>query len=327
VTEALELPEDAREAFLAARCPDPGQRAEADGLLRACEAAAESSILDLGVAHLAAAVVAEVHEEESRPPEALVAALAGRYAITDELGRGGMATVYLARDERHGRLVALKLLRPELIPHVGPSLAAARFQREIEFAARLSHPHILALHDSGEAGGHLYYITPYVDGETLRERLRRAGRPPLEEALRLLREVARALAYAHGHGVVHRDVNPANILLNEDGDALVADFGVAKGLAAAQGAEGTPQAELTVGTLVLGTPAYMAPEQVAEGRDTVVLGAQRGLERLGQRARGLEPEAGRQARAHHDHALDRGRGLGGGCRRLLRQERGEDEGQ
>jgi serine/threonine-protein kinase len=181
----------------------------------------------------------------------------------NELGRGGMATVYLARDERHGRLVALKLLRPELIPHVGPTLAAARFQREIEFAARLSHPHILALHDSGEAGGHLYYITPYVDGETLRERLRRAGRPPLEEALRLLRDVARALAYAHGHGVVHRDVKPANILLNQDGDALVADFGVAKGLAAAQEAERTPQAELTVGTLVLGTPAYMAPEQVS----------------------------------------------------------------
>ncbi|HUP36101.1 MAG TPA: protein kinase [Candidatus Limnocylindria bacterium] len=265
VAEALDLPSDARAAHLDASCPDPAQRAEAGRLLRACEKAAASPIFDLGAAHLAAAMVAEVDEDERALPEALVAALAGRYTIESELGRGGMATVYLARDERHGRLVALKLLRPELVPDDGPSLAAARFQREIEFAARLSHPHILPLFDSGEAAGLLYYITPYVDGETLRERLRRTGRLPLAETLRLLREVARALAYAHGHGVVHRDIKPPNILLNKEGHALVADFGVAKGLAAVQGAAGAPQAELTEGTLALGTPAYMAPEQVTGG--------------------------------------------------------------
>ncbi|HET6342957.1 MAG TPA: serine/threonine-protein kinase, partial [Gemmatimonadota bacterium] len=238
VTEALEIPAGARDAFLDARFPDPAQRADATRLLRACEQAAASPVLDLPAAEFAAPVLAEVEEQERGAPEALRRALVGRYTIERELGRGGMATVYLARDERHGRSVALKLLRPELMPDDGPSRAAARFQREIEFAARLSHPHILPLHDSGAAGGLLYYITPYVDGETLRERLRRMGRPPLHESLRLLRDVARALAHAHRHGVVHRDIKPGNILLNQEGDALVADFGVAKALAAVQGPAG-----------------------------------------------------------------------------------------
>ena len=280
VAEALELPADARESHLEARCPDPAQRAEAARLLRACERAAASPVLDQTAAQFAAPLLAEVDEREGGVPEALRTALAGRYTIERELGRGGMATVYLARDERHGRLVAIKLLRPELVPEDGPSRGAARFQREIEFAARLSHPHILPLYDSGAAGGLLFYITPYVDGETLRDRLGREGRPPLPESLRLLRDVARALVYAHRQGLVHRDIKPANILLTQEGDALVADFGVAKALAAAQGPGDTPEQEpadrvpvlrdtpeapqpdLTDDALVLGTPAYMAPEQV-----------------------------------------------------------------
>jgi serine/threonine-protein kinase len=177
-----------------------------------------------------------------------------------------MATVYLARDERHRRPVALKLLRSELMHDDSPTHGAARFQREIGIAARLSHPHILPLYDSGAAGGLLYYVTPYVDGETLRDRLRRrTGRLPLPESVRLLRDVARALAYAHRKGVVHRDIKPANILLNQEGDALVADFGVAKGLAAAQDPTRGLDDQLTEGTLVLGTPAYMAPEQASGG--------------------------------------------------------------
>lgn len=199
-------------------------------------------------------------------PEALRAALVGRYTIERELGRGGMARVYLARDERHAREVALKLLRPELVPDGGPARAATRFQREIAFAARLSHPHILPLFDSGAVEGLLYYITPYVDGETLRDRIRREGRLPLQESLRILRDITSALAYAHREGVIHRDIKPANILLNRDGDALVADFGVAKALAAAQGGDGG-EGEITDAALVLGTPAYMAPEQVTSSAE------------------------------------------------------------
>lgn len=286
VAEALDLPGDVRDAYIERRCPDPTERAEATRLLRACEHAATIPVFDTPAAQYAAPVLAEVREREHGIPEESRTALAGRYTIERELGRGGMATVYLARDERHGRLVALKVLRPELLPGDSPARAAARFKREIELAARLSHPHILPLHDSGEAGGLLYYITPYVDGETLRERLGRTGRPPLSETLRWLRDVARALAHAHRQGVVHRDIKPANILLNQDGDALVADFGVAKALASAQEPAGSaeanlrdgvlvsnvhdakPQAELTGATLALGTPAYMAPEQVRGSRGT-----------------------------------------------------------
>ncbi len=262
VVEALDLPAGARHAHLEARCPDSAQRAEAIGLLRACEQAETSPVFKLSAAEFAAVLLTGVDEEQAGVLEALRAALAGRYAIERELGRGGMATVYLARDERHGRPVALKLLRPELVPDDGPSRAAARFHREIELAARLSHPHILPLYDSGAADGLLYYVTPYIDGESLRSRLKRSGRLPLPESLGVLRDVARALAYAHRQGLVHRDIKPANILLSQEGDALVADFGVAKALAAAQGVAGTQEAELTEGALILGTPAYMAPEQV-----------------------------------------------------------------
>jgi tetratricopeptide (TPR) repeat protein len=247
--EALDLPHEARAACLAACCQDTAQRSEAERLLRACERAATSAVLDSPAPQFAAPVLTEVLSESLR------SALAERYLIERELGRGGQATVYLARDERHGRLVALKVLKPTLLRE-DDSSQGARFQREIAFAARLSHPHILPLYDSGAAAGRLYYVTPYVDGESLRDRLTRIRRLPLDQAVRVLRDVARALAHAHRQGVVHRDIKPANILLNQEGDALVSDFGVAKAL---------DGAELTDGALVLGTPAYMAPEQAGGG--------------------------------------------------------------
>src|SRR5437868_6460878 len=161
-----------------------------------------------------------------------------------------MATVYLARDLKHGRQVAIKVLGPEIAAALGPE----RFLREIEVAARLTHPHILPLHDSGQAGGSLYYVMPYIEGESLRDRLEREGQLPLEEALRITREVASALSYAHSHDVVHRDIKPENILLS-GGEAVVADFGIARAIVAA-GAE-----TLTDTGLAVGTPGYMSPEQ------------------------------------------------------------------
>ena len=186
------------------------------------------------------------------PLEALRAALAGQYEVERELGRGGMATVYLARDLKHRRPVAIKVVRPEL----AESLGAERFLREIDTAAHLAHPHILPLFDSGEAGGALYYVMPYVDGESLRDRLARERQLPLEEALQIAIEVADALDYAHSRGVVHRDIKPANILL-QSGHAVVADFGIARAVSAA-GSE-----TLTETGLAPGTPAYMSPEQAA----------------------------------------------------------------
>ena len=151
--------------------------------------------------------------------------LAGRYDIERELGRGGMATVYLARDLQHDRPVALKVLHPEL----AASLGAERFQREIRMAARLQHPHILGVYDSGSTDGHLWFTMPFVEGETLRDRLTRERQLPVADAVRITREAALALDYAHRHGVIHRDIKPENILLT-DGQALVADFGIARAL-------------------------------------------------------------------------------------------------
>jgi eukaryotic-like serine/threonine-protein kinase len=190
----------------------------------------------------------------------LAAALVDRYAITRELGRGGNATVYLAEDRKHHRQVAVKVLVPEL----AQSVRAERFLREIEIAARLQHPHILPLYDSGAAAGFLYYVMPYVEGESLRDRLTRERQLPLEDALRIATEVAGALAYAHSHGIVHRDIKPENILL-AGGTAVVADFGIARAITAAGPAAGE---RLTETGTVVGTPAYMSPEQ-ATGRSEI----------------------------------------------------------
>src|SRR5881398_3702740 len=184
--------------------------------------------------------------------ERVRASLAGRYTIERELGRGGMATVYLTRDLKHDRPVALKVLRPELAAVLG----AERFLREIRLTAQLQHPHILTLLDSGDAGGFLYYVMPFVEGESLRQRLERERQLPLDEALRLTRAIASALDFAHGRGVVHRDIKPENIMLHQ-GEPMVADFGIALAVSTA-GRE-----RLTETGLSLGTPAYMSPEQAS----------------------------------------------------------------
>ncbi|HYL22355.1 MAG TPA: protein kinase [Gemmatimonadales bacterium] len=192
----------------------------------------------------------------------LQSALHRGYAVEREIGHGGMATVYLARDLKHDRAVALKVLRPELAMAVGPE----RFLREIKIAARLQHPHILPLHDSGYVGGFLYYVMPYVAGASLRDRLQRDGPLPVEEAVRLAREVAGALEYAHVQGIVHRDVKPENILL-QAGHAIVTDFGIARAVSEAG------WSHLTRTGVAVGTPLYMSPEQAAgdaiDGRSDV----------------------------------------------------------
>ena len=179
-------------------------------------------------------------------------ALADRYIVERELGRGGMAHVFLAHDVKHDRSVAIKVLRSEL----AAALGADRFLREIHLAAQLHHPHILPLYDSGAAAGFLYYVMPYVEGESLRDRLQRETQLPLEDALQITREVADALSYAHSHDVVHRDIKPENILF-ESGHAVVADFGIARAITEAGGEQ------LTATGLAVGTPAYMSPEQAS----------------------------------------------------------------
>ena len=185
----------------------------------------------------------------------LARALEGRYDLEREVGRGGMATVWLATDRKHSRKVALKVLHPELAASVGTE----RFLHEIEIVAGLTHPRILTLIDSGEADGLLFYVMPYVEGETLEERIVREGPLPVEEALRIAREVADALAHAHEKGVIHRDIKPSNIMF-EAGHAVIADFGVARAVGAA-GPEG-----MTATGLAVGTPAYMSPEQASGGK-------------------------------------------------------------
>jgi TolB-like protein len=201
-------------------------------------------------------------------PSALAEALSARYTLEREIGRGGMATVFLARDIRHDRLVALKVLHPELAATLGTD----RFLREIKFAARLQHPHILTVLDSGETAGQLWFTMPFVEGESLRDRLGREQQLPVELALRIATDAARALQYAHEHGVIHRDIKPENLLLTQDGSTLVADFGIARALSAGDD-------RLTETGISVGTPAYMSPEQAAGERtldartDVYALGA------------------------------------------------------
>ena len=189
------------------------------------------------------------------PLPRLTAALSDRYRIERELGQGGMATVYLAQDVRHNRRVAVKVLRPELAAVIG----AERFLSEITTTANLQHPHILPLFDSGEADGFLFYVMPYVEGETVRDRISREKQLPVADAVRITIEVASALDYAHRQGVIHRDIKPENILLH-DGSALVADFGIALAVSTA----GT---RMTETGMSLGTPHYMSPEQAMGERE------------------------------------------------------------
>ena len=191
-------------------------------------------------------------------PDQLREAVADRYRIEEEIGRGGMSAVYLAEDLKHGRKVAMKVL----LPGIGHAYEPQRFLREIRIAARLSHPLILPVHDSGECDGVLYFVMPYAGGESLRNRLARGGPLPIDVALRITRSVGTALGYAHRHGVIHRDIKPENILLQE-GEPVVADFGVATAISAAGG----DNVYVTDGGFAVGTPAYMSPEQASAERD------------------------------------------------------------
>ena len=254
---ALELEPGRRDAFVAVACgEDEGLRREVASLLAEHDSAGDG-FLERSAAGALDSVGAR-----------LAHALADRYVIERELAHGGMATVHLARDLRHGRRVAIKVLREDVAAAVG----AGRFLEEIRVTASLQHPHILPLFDSGSADGLVWYVMPFVEGETLRSRLAREGRLPVDIAVQLVSEMANALEYAHRRGIVHRDVKPENVLL-QDGHALVADFGIALALEHAGGER------LTRTGLTLGTPQYMAPEQAAGERaldartDVYALGA------------------------------------------------------
>ncbi len=225
----------------------------------------------------------------------LAAALADRYRIERELGAGGMATVYLARDLRHDRDVAIKVLRPEL----AAALGAERFLAEVKITARLDHPHILTLIDSGDADGTLFYVMPFVRGESLRTRLARDKQLDIDDALAITTQIASALDYAHRQGVIHRDIKPENILLHE-GNAFLTDFGIALAVQQAGGDR------LTATGLSLGTPSYMSPEQAAGDRH---LDARSDVYALGavtyEMLAGEPPMTGASVQAHARQADDR----------------------
>ncbi|HTG84156.1 MAG TPA: protein kinase [Gemmatimonadales bacterium] len=247
---ALELASEERAEWLGRMCAeDPGLRAEVERLLEACDAA--GPFLEEPAPVAAAALVTRVDVGDVLEPGDRV----GSYEIVRELGRGGMAVVYLAHDLKHDRSVALKTLHPEIAAGLGPE----RFLREIRLTARLQHPHILSVFDSGAIDGRPWYTMPYVRGESLRDRLQREVRLPVETAVEITRQVALALEYAHREGTVHRDIKPENVLMS-DGQALVADFGIARaiGAAAEESRTGTEAA--------IGTPFYMAPEQASGGQ-------------------------------------------------------------
>ena len=263
---ALDCEPDRRDAFIADACGrDETLRREVASLLGAHDAMA-TDFLERPAAE--ALGTPPAFQPNEQPVTALAGVLADRYVIEGEIAHGGMATVYRGRDLRHERLVAIKVMREEVTAAVG----AARFLEEIRVTALLQHPHILPLFDSGSLGGLLWYAMPLVEGETLRSRLAREERIPLDEAVWVAREIADALEHAHGHGVVHRDIKPENVLL-QGGHALVADFGIALALEHAGGER------LTRTGLTLGTPQYMAPEQAAGERvldarvDVYALGA------------------------------------------------------
>jgi eukaryotic-like serine/threonine-protein kinase len=249
---ALEHAEGERRAFLEGACAGDTMLLQVVESLLSVHRGAEA-FLEIPAVELAAPALAETVPPAERGTdilERLRTALSDRYVIERELGHGGMARVYLAEDKKHRRQVAIKVLRPDVAVAIG----TGRFLREIAIAARLSHPHILPLHDSGESAGFLYYVMPYVTGESLRDRLQREHKLPLDDALQIAREVADALAQAHSLGIVHRDIKPENILFVA-GHAVVSDFGIARAISLAEG-------DSVTGTgIVVGTPTYMSPEQ------------------------------------------------------------------
>jgi serine/threonine-protein kinase len=252
VDALLDTPPERRAALLAeVTGGDPDRRAELERLVAECERA--YPLLDRPAIERFGDLAAAPILRESQ-------VVAGRYRVTRELARGGMASVYLARDLKHDRDVAVKVVRGEL----AAALGSGRFLREIRIAAHLRHPHIVPLYDSGDADGLLYYVMPYESGQSLRARLRKEGQLPIDDAVAILRDVCDALAHAHEHGVVHRDIKPDNVLLTGR-HALVTDFGVAKALTPTEDAanQSDPQSGITAAGVMLGTPAYMAPEQAS----------------------------------------------------------------
>jgi serine/threonine-protein kinase len=248
IDAAFELSPEERSRYIETVCADdPDLRADLERLLAEFEKS--DSLIDRAATERFALLLEDTAQD-------LPAILGDRFTIEREVGRGGMATVYLAHDRKHDRPVAVKVLKREIAASVG----SARFLREIRTAARLQHPHIMPLHDSGEANGFLYYVMPYVQGESLRDRLAREAQLPLDDALHIAHDIADALDHAHANDIVHRDIKPENILLS-GGHAIVMDFGISRAVSASAGEE-----TITFPGLAVGTPAYMSPEQATAGR-------------------------------------------------------------